>query len=93
VEDLDSIQVKTSEGVIKDGPPCLQQLCAQGFPQGTRNNGLFNIGVYLRKFDPDNWKTLLEEHNRSYMTPPLVAQEVVRSFVLTAHRLSIGTRS
>ena len=77
VEDLDSIQVKTSEGVIKDGPPCLQQLCAQGFPQGTRNNGLFNIGVYLRKFDPDSWKTLLEEHNRSYMTPPLAAQEVV----------------
>ncbi len=33
---------------IKDGPPCLQALLRQGFPEGTRNNGLFNLGVYLR---------------------------------------------
>jgi len=77
VAGTDEIAIQVSSDVIKDGPPCLQQLCTQGFPQGTRNNGLFNIGVYLRKFDPDNWKTLLEEHNRSHMTPPLAAQEVV----------------
>ena len=77
VAGTDEIAIQVSQDVIKDGPPCLQQLCTQGFPQGTRNNGLFNIGVYLRKFDPDNWKTLLEEHNRSHMAPPLAAQEVV----------------
>jgi hypothetical protein len=77
VSDLSKILIEVSQEVIKDGPPCLQQLCTQGFPEGTRNNGLFNIGVYLRKFDPDNWKSLLEEHNRDYMNPPLGAQEVV----------------
>jgi hypothetical protein len=77
VEEISKVTVKILEGVIKDGPPCLQQLCTQGFPEGTRNNGLFNIGVYLRKFDADNWKTLLEQHNRDYMKPPLAAQEVV----------------
>ena len=77
VEDISKITIQISEGVIKDGPPCLQQLCTQGFPEGTRNNGLFNIGVYLRKFDNDNWKILLEQHNRSYMKPPLAAEEVV----------------
>jgi len=77
VAGTDEVAIQVSQDVIKDGPPCLQQLCTQGFPKGTRNNGLFNIGVYLRKFDPDNWKTLLEEHNRSHMTPPLAAQEVV----------------
>ena len=77
VAGTDEVAIQVSGDVIKDGPPCLQQLCTQGFPEGTRNNGLFNIGVYLRKFDPDNWKTLLEEHNRSHMTPPLAAQEVV----------------
>ena len=77
VAGTDEVAIQVSQDVIKDGPPCLQQLCTQGFPQGTRNNGLFNIGVYLRKFDPDNWKTLLEEHNRSHMTPPLAAAEVI----------------
>ena len=77
VEDIDKVIIEVNKDTIKDGPPCLQQLCTQGFPEGTRNNGLFNIGIYLRKFDPDNWKTLLEEYNRNYMTPPLAAQEVV----------------
>ena len=77
VDDIDKIAIQVSTDVIKDGPPCLQQLCTQGFPEGTRNNGLFNIGVYLRKFDADKWKILLEEYNRNYMTPPLAAQEVI----------------
>ena len=77
VSGTDEVAIQVSGDVIKDGPPCLQQLCTQGFPEGTRNNGLFNNGVYLRKFDPDKWKTLLEEYNRNYMTPPLAAQEVV----------------
>ena len=77
VDDIDKIAIQVSTDIIKDGPPCLQQLCTQGFPEGTRNNGLFNIGVYLRKFDADKWKILLEEYNRNYMTPPLAAQEVI----------------
>ena len=40
---------------MKDGPPCLQVLLKQGFPEGTRNNGLFNVGVYLKKAIPENW--------------------------------------
>jgi len=76
VKNIDSILLSNSKDVIKDGPPCLQSLCSQGFPEGTRNNGLFNIGVYLRKFDPENWKTLIEEYNRNYMQPPLPYGEV-----------------
>jgi len=62
---------------IKDGPPCLQVLLKQGFPKGTRNNGLFNVGVYLKKSDPENWQTEIEEYNRKYVHPPLPAQEVL----------------
>ena len=76
-ETIDDIAIQIPGEVIKDGPPCLQQLCTQGFPEGTRNNGLFNIGVYLRKFDPDNWQSLLEDHNRNFMSPPLAANEVI----------------
>ena len=76
VDNIDNIGIKTEDEAIKDGPPCLQALCAQGFPPGTRNNGLFNIGVYLKKFDPDNWEKLLEKYNQKYMTPPLDHREV-----------------
>lgn len=60
-----------------DGPPCLQHLTMQGFPEGTRNNGLFALGVYTKKKYPDTWKTHLEEMNRKYMTPPLNSEEVM----------------
>ncbi len=78
----------TSETVIKeptaapgasdliDGPPCLQVLCGQGFPEGTRNNGLFNIGVYLRKAKPDAWETELMAYNQKYMSTPLPLNEI-----------------
>ena len=75
VEDLDKIGAEQAE-IVPDGPPCLQALCSQGFPPGTRNNGLFNIGVYTKKFDPDNWEKLLEKYNQKYMKPPLMSKEV-----------------
>jgi len=61
---------------IKDGPPCLQFLCDQGFPEGTRNDGLFNVGVYLRKKSPDTWKTEIESYNHQFFKPPLGIAEV-----------------
>ena len=76
VGDLDKVNIKGDEEAIKDGPPCLQALCDQGFPEGTRNNGLFNIGVYLKKFDPTNWEKILEKYNQKYMEPPLDHKEI-----------------
>lgn len=61
---------------VKDGPPCLQALCTQGFPEGTRNNGLFNIGVYLKKVFPVGWEDKLMEYNHKYFHPPLGMSEL-----------------
>ena len=61
---------------LSDGPPCLQHLITQGFPDGTRNNGLFALGVYARKAFPDSWESKLEEYNGLYMDPPLAHSEV-----------------
>ena len=65
-----------SDTPIKDGPPCLQALCKQGFPEGTRNNGLFNIGIYLKKVFPVGWEDKLMEYNYKYFGPPLGMTEV-----------------
>jgi hypothetical protein len=67
---------KVAEAPIKDGPPCLQALCSQGFPEGTRNNGLFNVGIYLKKLAPASWEDRVVEHNQKYFAPPLPNNEV-----------------
>ena len=76
-ETTDFKVVNETVPALKEGPPCLQYLISQGFPQGTRNNGLFNLGIYAKLFDPDNWETLLEEYNREYLSPPLGSSEVL----------------
>ncbi len=61
---------------ISDGPPCLQYLISQGFARGSRNDGLFNVALYLKKAYPDTWETVLDEYNVRYMDPPLSSAEV-----------------
>jgi hypothetical protein len=76
LDELLTVEASTVDQRLKNGPPCLQALLRQGFPQGTRNNGLFNIGVYLRKAFPDEWETKILEYNQSIMLPPLDLQEM-----------------
>jgi hypothetical protein len=59
-----------------DGPPCLQTLVQIGLPVGSRNNGLYNIGVYLRRARPDAWEDELQKYNHQYLQPPLTVAEV-----------------
>ena len=78
-DQLDNLLAKATADVdqkLKDGPPCLQALLRQGFPKGTRNNGLFNLGVYLRKAYPDDWDKKILEYNQQIMEPPLALNEV-----------------
>ena len=74
---LSSISLGSDKVLLPDGPPCCQQLTEFGIPEGGRNTTLLNIGIYYRKCDPNNWKDLLEKHNRDYCTPPLPAREIV----------------
>ena len=67
---------KKPEHPIKDGPPCLQAICSQGVPEGTRNNALFNIAVYLKKAYESDWQDKLVEHNIKYVAPPLPNSEL-----------------
>ena len=72
-----TIEDKTDPNIIvRDGPPCLQTLCAQQISEGGRNNGLFNIGVYLRKAYPDSWESEFLIYNAKYLAPPLPLNEV-----------------
>lgn len=64
---------------FEDGPPCLQHLSRVGFPRGGRNMALFNIGVFARMVDGDDWKDKLDTYNRELMDPPLSTSEVMNT--------------
>lgn len=75
---------KKKGDLMDSGPPCLQHLTRGGFPEGTRNRGLFAMGVFAQKKWPSDWETRVEEINQKYMQPPLPAQEVTQ--ILTSLR-------
>lgn len=73
---LDSIVVSVKDDLFKDGPPCLQNLITNGFPQGTRNQGLYAVAVYFKKKNPDGYEQDVSNFNAKYMDPPLMPREV-----------------
>lgn len=78
-EDLTLVLHKSAEASsdpLHEGPPCLNALASRGFPAGTRNNGLFNLGIYAMKSSPDDWESKIHDYNSKFMSPPLTASEV-----------------
>jgi hypothetical protein len=76
-----AIKLKQDE-LLADGPPCLQHIAVAGFPIGTRNKALFNLGVLCQKKYGDTWKEKTLEFNKRYLVPPLTTNEagvVIRS--------------
>lgn len=73
--ELEEITIHQDEG-LEEAPPCLQVLCSSGFPEGSRNKGLFNLGVYARLRYSEKWNDMLDGLNREYMKPPLSSKEV-----------------
>lgn len=71
------VAAERSDVDLSDGPPCLQHLAAEGFGEGSRNNGLMALGVYAKKKWPEEWESRLEELNNQLMSPPLTSEEVL----------------
>lgn len=61
---------------FEQGPPCLETLQQKGIPEGMRNLGLYNVGVYFKKSDPDNWEDLLQAYNNKFMVPPFHSEKM-----------------
>ena len=76
LEEADPPRDETDD-LLADAPPCIQCLARTGFAPGTRNQGLFSMGVYLRKrFGEDEYQEKLDTYNQRFMTPPLGHKEV-----------------
>jgi hypothetical protein len=78
LSDLSSLPTAGNLEAFDDAPPCVQTMLNHGFPEGTRNKGLFQTGVYLKKKFPDGWQAEMEAINQKHFYPPLPAIEVVQ---------------
>lgn len=65
VENLDELEM----------PPCLRALARSGLPEGMRNQGLFNFGVFFRKSNPKGWQDQLQQFNLINVKPALSFRE------------------
>lgn len=63
--ELDGREAKLvgGEDLFTDAPPCLQKLHQIGYPDGVRNQGLYNVAVFFKLAFPDDWQARLEEYN------------------------------
>ena len=55
---------------FKDGPP-LRVHNDGWIPEGGRKSSLFNVGVYFRKKNPDDWQEDLMKFNYEHVDEPL----------------------
>lgn len=62
-----------------EAPPCVQRMYSNGVAQGHRNEALYAISVYLRKADPESFKTKAVEANSTVFARPLGRSELERT--------------
>jgi len=77
-DELEVVVVPGEQKLLEGGPPCLNTLVRNGFPSGSRNISLFNLGVFCRKRWPDEWQDKLNDLNAELMDPPLSNGEVAQ---------------
>ncbi len=75
--DLENLRFAGKRKHFTDGPPCLEHLFADGPIDTPRNICMYQCGIYAKLVDPDNWKSKLEEFNRTLCTEPLPSSEVI----------------
>lgn len=78
--------------LFHDGPPCLEFLAANGgFPDGTRNEGMFNVAVYEKKKSPNSWRNTLIEY-RGLCFPPMDIKELADTVEKSLSKKAYGYR-
>lgn len=74
------------EGSMSQMPPCLEALLRNGLPEGNRNTGLLNFGVYFRKAYPNDWEARVRDLNKNQVKPPLEDRELETTVLKSLNR-------
>jgi hypothetical protein len=78
LDDVIELDLLDPQDGLEGAPPCLRTLAANGIPEGTRNNALYNFAVLAKLMDAggEQWPDTLGKFNINYMQPPLPLTEV-----------------
>ena len=78
-DELEELDIGSGE--FSDAPPCLETLSITGFPDGSMNNALFNLGVYARMKYPEDWHVKIYDYNQRFLGPgsPKEVQQILKS--------------
>jgi hypothetical protein len=68
--------IASLENVLEGAPPCLQHILQRGIPVGSRNNILFNVGVYCYKRYGDDFRSEFSKLHDKYVDEPLGFKEL-----------------
>lgn len=81
-KELKNFEYSFQDDDFNDAPPCLQTLRSLGLNEGSRKNGLFNVGVYLKKKFPNEYDEKLVDFNVKILQPQLKnfeVQDIIKS--------------
>lgn len=67
---------QTTDEEYKDAPPCIQHILKEGIEEGSRNNGLYCLGVFFKQKYVDTWQDKLDEANKELIKPSLKRGEI-----------------
>jgi hypothetical protein len=68
-------------------PPCLVNIHQKGgFPEGTRNDGMLAVVVYLKKRFGDDWEAHVAKYNELLCKPPLPPAELEETVIKSGRR-------
>jgi len=69
-----------------EAPPCIQKMIEQGVPSGSRNEALYNITIYLKKSNPENYRDKAFDMNSTIFDNPLPHTEAKRTITSASRR-------
>jgi len=76
-EEFKNVNVEEKAGEEhKDAPPCIARLLIKGIEDGSRNNGVYDLGVYFKKKYPDTFQDEIMKVNGNLISPPLSPREI-----------------
>jgi hypothetical protein len=77
-DELEAFEVRVEEdesGDWEGAPPCLRTLARVGFGDWG-NNGLFNMGIYLRLRHGEGWEKEIDRYNERYLDEPIGSRDL-----------------
>lgn len=78
--------VEQSDDEHGEAPPCIRSMIANGVRQGSRNEALYNVVVYLKRAYPEGWRDKAFDLNAKMFDQPLDFAEAKKTISSAGRR-------